>query len=173
MSDKTTATASGSGTAAGLRVAILTIGDPGAAGAAPDAGPAIQALLEQHGVAVPRRWVVPDDLARIDDAVIDFTRDAGADALLTTGGTGLKRLEHGLEAVGRRFTKRIEGFRPVFHALLFQERGPAAFDLRADAGIAGGKPVFALPSDEAACMTALKGCILPGLARLVAACKGT
>lgn len=75
-------------TLAGLHVTVLTVSDRSASGARPDAtGPAIVAALTVHGATVTAQ-TVPDDLERIGSALAGAVA-AGADAVVTTGGTGV------------------------------------------------------------------------------------
>ncbi|MGH7287009.1 MAG: molybdopterin-binding protein, partial [Myxococcota bacterium] len=59
------------------------------------------------------------------------------------------------------------GFGELFRSLSFAEIGAAALLSRALAGLAQGKPVFALPGSQAAIRLALERLILPELGHLV------
>lgn len=156
------------------RCAVLTIHDPKAPDALDGIADAVVSQLEKGGLPIARRWSVPADPGRVDDALIDFGRDAGADALVTVGATGLGRRDCALEVVARRCTKTIDAFASTFHRLAYALEwpdGPSLLTLRVLAGIASGKPVFALPGDEKACRIAVAGLILPELPRILAATR--
>ena len=71
------------------RAHVITVSDGVSAGAREDtSGPALQNLLLQAGFEVSDPEVVPDRQERITDAVVAAVV-AGADLVVTTGGTGL------------------------------------------------------------------------------------
>src|SRR5690625_7399653 len=70
-------------------VAVITISDRAAAGVYQDrSGPLAQELLQAAGFSVPKIAVVPDESAAIK-AAIRAAHQAGARAIITTGGTGI------------------------------------------------------------------------------------
>ena len=72
----------------GIRVGILTVSDRVAAGRRDvRGGDALAERVEQAGASVVARLVVPDEASAVAAAVRELAR--GADAVLTTGGTGL------------------------------------------------------------------------------------
>ena len=71
------------------RAAVVTVSDGVAQGTrADESGDVAQSLLEQAGMAVESRIVVPDDRAQIAHRLQELA-DTGARLILTTGGTGL------------------------------------------------------------------------------------
>ena len=64
--------------------------------------------------------------------------------------------------------QRLEGFGELFRMLSYEQVGSAAMLSRAVAGIACGKPLFALPGSPKAVELALEKLILPELDHLVA-----
>src|SRR5690625_6033842 len=71
-------------------VTVITISDRAAAGAYPDeSGPLAQELLRTAGFSVTDSTVIPDEAAAIRDA-IRLAHSAGARAIITTGGTGIR-----------------------------------------------------------------------------------
>jgi molybdopterin adenylyltransferase len=73
-----------------MRIAVLTVSDAGARGERQDtSGESIAAWARQHGWAVTSRDLVPDETARIVPVLQRWCDDDVADAVLTTGGTGL------------------------------------------------------------------------------------
>jgi len=71
------------------RAHVITVSDGVSAGTRADAsGPVLLDLLKQAGFEVSGPEVVPDDQARIGDAIIAAVVDRN-DLVVTTGGTGL------------------------------------------------------------------------------------
>jgi molybdenum cofactor synthesis domain-containing protein len=65
---------------------VITVSDRCAAGEAEDrSGPAVAAMLEEAGIEVTGRHVIPDE----SDEIRALLREAGSDLVVTTGGTGL------------------------------------------------------------------------------------
>jgi len=68
---------------------VITVSDGVSAGTREDvSGPALQHILRQAGLQVSDPEVVPDTHERITDAIVAAVV-AGADLVVTTGGTGL------------------------------------------------------------------------------------
>ena len=71
------------------RAHVVTISDRASAKKMEDeSGPALARILSEAQFQVTGPQVVPDDLRRIADAIIDAV-DLGADVVVTTGGTGI------------------------------------------------------------------------------------
>jgi len=71
------------------RAHVVTISDRASAKKMEDeSGPALARILSEAQFEVTGPQVVPDDLRRIADAIVDAV-DLGADVVVTTGGTGL------------------------------------------------------------------------------------
>jgi molybdenum cofactor synthesis domain-containing protein len=70
--------------------AVLTISDRGASRERCDtSGPALCKLLGEHGFLIGETALVPDEIAAIQQVLIDWTDHLGIDLIVTTGGTGL------------------------------------------------------------------------------------
>lgn len=154
-----------------LRVAVITVSDTRTL-ATDDSGGHIARLLEGARHEVASREVVADEVAAVQGA-LRRALDA-ADAVVLNGGTGISPRDVTIEAVEPLLDKTLPGFGELFRALSFQEIGSAAFLSRATAGIARGKPVFALPGSPAAVLLAMERLLLPELGHLAGeAVKGT
>jgi molybdopterin adenylyltransferase len=154
-----------------LRVAVITVSDTRTL-ATDDSGAHIARLLEGAKHEVAAREVVPDDQARVQAALAQALDRA--DAVVLNGGTGISPRDVTIEAVEPLLDKLLPGFGELFRALSFQEIGSAAMLSRATAGVAKGKPVFALPGSPAAVLVAMERLILPELGHLAGeAVKGT
>lgn len=77
------------GSAARLRVGILTASDAGARGERrDDSGDAIQAFCRDRGYVVAARALVPDGTDAIVPVLLEWADGGEVDLVLTTGGTG-------------------------------------------------------------------------------------
>lgn len=148
-----------------LAVAVVTVSDTRTLET--DAGGAlVVALAERAGHRIVHRAIVRDEAAQVQAALRDALQ-AGVDAVVFTGGTGIARRDITVEAVAPRFAKPLAGFGELFRQLSFQELGPAAMASRAEAGVIAGALVFLLPGSPDACRLAMERLILPELPHLV------
>jgi molybdopterin adenylyltransferase len=73
-----------------IRAGVLTISTKGAAGLREDkSGDTVQRMLEDHGIAVVRRHMVPDRLQEIADTLMAWVDEERLPLIVTSGGTGL------------------------------------------------------------------------------------
>src|SRR4051794_11734756 len=71
-----------------IAVGIITVSDRASAGEYDDlGGPALKEATEKLGWKILAEAIVPDDMARIREAIRSFS-DQGCGLVLTTGGTG-------------------------------------------------------------------------------------
>src|SRR5262249_33685808 len=143
---------------------VLTISDT----RTPDndtGGDAIAATLERGGHQLTGRAIVRDE----PDAVRDIVRReaASAQAIITTGGTGITSRDSTFEAIAALLDKRLDGFGELFRSLSYQEIGAAAMLSRACAGTVGRAIVFSLPGSEHAVRLAMEKLIIPELGHVV------
>ena len=129
-------------------------------------GAAIADLLARAGHTVAARRLVPDDPKAVADAVRDVLA-FGADAVITTGGTGIAHRDTTFEAIAGLLERQLPGFGELFRALSFQDIGSAAMLSRATAGTSGRAVVFVLPGSESAVRLAMEKLILPELGHIV------
>jgi molybdenum cofactor biosynthesis protein B len=148
-----------------VRVAVLTVSDTRTE-ATDTSGRAIRTLLEDAGHAVVRAAIVKDEPAAVTAFVVAALAD-GAQAVITTGGTGITSRDSTFEAIDALLEKRLDGFGELFRMLSFAEIGPAAMLSRACAGLARGGIVIALPGSEAAVRLAMTTLVVPELGHLV------
>lgn len=114
-----------------------------AAGVYEDAtGPVIVSWLAERGFSVPEAVVVPDGSA-VGDA-LDGALAAGADLIVTTGGTGIAPGDGTVDAVRRRLDVELPGIGEEL-----RRRGlastPRALLSRETAGFAGRCAIVTLP----------------------------
>ena len=100
--------------------------------------------------------------------VIEEQLAAGqAEAIITTGGTGISRRDGTFEVVSALLDKRIDGFGELFRALSFDEIGSSAMLSRACAGTSSGKILITLPGSQNAVRLGITKLVLPELGHLV------
>ena len=98
--------------------------------------------LHANGHTV-RYTLLPDDIEIIQNW---FKKSImGADALITTGGTGLAPGDVTVEAIRPMLEKEMPGFGEIFRARSMSEIGSAAMLTRAIAGVSRGCAVFCMP----------------------------
>lgn len=110
--------------------------------------------------------IVKDDPDAIRAALEEAGR-AGADVVVTNGGTGVSGRDRTYEAVTAVLEKRLDGFGELFRMLSWAEIGSAAMLSRAVAGTWQGRVVFAVPGSTAAVRLAWEKLIAPEIGHLV------
>jgi molybdenum cofactor synthesis domain-containing protein len=127
-----------------VNVAVVTCSNRSASGErADDSGELLVALLEEAGHRVAFRRIVADDVELIRTAVTDAV-EAGAAAVLTTGGTGLTPTDVTPEAVGPLLDREIPGIAEAIR-LAARDRVPTSVLSRGIAGAIGARLVVTLP----------------------------
>jgi len=132
-----------------LDIRVITLSDRASAGVYADrGGPRIRQLLEEHFAG--RRWraamtntLLPDDADALR-ANLDAALAAGADAVFTTGGTGVGPRDCTPEVVSGFCRKIIPGIMDLVR-MKYGRNNPNALLSRSVAGTAGAMQVYALP----------------------------
>ena len=148
-----------------VSIAVITVSssrtlddDPG--------GDAVETALSGAGHEVTDRTLVTDDEVAIAEAVTGAL-DAGADAVVTTGGTGLAPDDVTVDALGPLFDRELPGFGELFRYVSFEEVGPMAMASRAAAGVVADRLVFCLPGSENAARTGGEQLVAPVVGHLL------
>ncbi len=128
-----------------------------------ESGALIRALLEEAGHAVTGYALIQNEPEALRDVLERRASEAGAQAVILSGGTGLSRRDATVEVLEGMLEKRLPGFGELFRMLSFQEIGPSAMMSRAVAGSFRSMVVFALPGSPSAARLALTRLILPEL----------
>lgn len=128
-------------------------------------GDTVAGLLTTSGHAIGGRAIVKDDPHAVRVAVTGWAPIA--QAIITTGGTGISSRDSTYEAITAVLHKRLDGFGELFRALSYQEIGSAAMLTRACAGTIGKTAVFCLPGSEHAVRLGMMKLILPELGHIV------
>jgi molybdopterin adenylyltransferase len=93
-----------------ITVAILTVSDSALAGTREDlSGPALRKRCQELGWNVVVHAVLADDLAAISNKLLDWSDDATAAVILTTGGTGVAARDVTPEATRAILEREIPG----------------------------------------------------------------
>lgn len=153
-----------------LRVATLGVGDALAV-EDDEAGERLRAMLADAGFALSPHAIVADAPGELRRA-IDEACDAGADAIVTTGGTGISPREGAYEAVSELLERTIDGFGEAFRRIAWDEMGPRAILSRAVAGTYRGRVVAALPGGPKAVELAVDRILVAVLPHAVALARG-
>jgi len=132
-----------------VRAAVLTVSDGVARGEREDrSGDVLDELLAADGYDVARR-TVPDERDAIADAIVDIA-DAGANLLLTTGGTGLGPRDVTPEATMTVLERAAPGIAEAIRADSIA-RTPHGLLSRGVAGVRGRTLVVNLPGSPGGC----------------------
>ncbi len=127
-----------------MRCAVVTCSNRAASGVRPDqSGALLASLLTDGGHVVVGRLLVPDEIAAIRGAIADAI-DAGAQAVLTTGGTGLAPSDVTPEAVRPMLEREVPGIAEAVR-LAGREQVPTSVLSRGVAGSIGTVLVITLP----------------------------
>jgi len=149
-----------------VRCAVVTVSDT----RTPQddrSGQAIFKGLEEAGLAVAKRTIVPDEPAELRKIVLELAADEQFDAILITGGTGIASRDQTPETLSGLFTKELPGYGELLRMLSYQQIGPAAILSRAVGGLIDTTVVLSMPGSTAAVRLAMDKLILPEIAHLV------
>ena len=127
-----------------LKAAVITCSNRSASGErTDDSGELLATMLTDAGHEVVLRRIVPDDVEQIRDAVRAAV-DAGARAVLTTGGTGLTPTDVTPEAVTPLLDTQVPGIAEALRAVS-RDTVPTSVLSRGVAGTIGAALVVTLP----------------------------
>lgn len=149
-----------------VRVVTVTISDTRTA-IDDTSGEALREALLAAGHVIVRHELVPDEPARVRDVITRAIDSGEADAVVSTGGTGIAPRDQTYEAVHALLDKTLDGFGEAFRRLSWDEIGPRAMLSRAVAGTYQTGLVFALPGSTAAVRLGVERLILPVLSHAV------
>ncbi len=130
-------------------------------------GQLIRDLLAGAGHRVDAYHVVRDEPADVRTLVRQLGEEAGLDAIIINGGTGIARRDTTFEVVDGLLEKKLAGFGELFRALSYKDIGSSAMLSRAAAGLYRGKAVFSIPGSSGAVRLAMEALILPELPHIV------
>ena len=106
-----------------VRLAVITISDT----RTPEndtGGDTIEELMRGAGHEIVERRIVRDDAARIRTEIVNLLARPDADAVITTGGTGISARDTTYEVVSRMIEKKLDGFGEIFARPPTRRSGP-------------------------------------------------
>ena len=154
-----------------VRVAAVTVSDTRTE-ADDEGGARLRDRLEAAGFVVTLRAIVRDEPDEIRAVIARVCDEDLADAVVTTGGTGLGPRDLTVEAVRGLLDKTLDGFGEAFRRLSWDEIGPRSVLSRALAGVHRGRLVAALPGSPRAVSLAIDRILAPILPHAVALARG-
>ena len=156
-----------------IRAAVITVSTKGARGERVDeSGPALRDGLLAAGHEVVSEDLVPDDVERVATAIVAAVR-AGANVVLTSGGTGLSPNDLTPEATRRVIDREVPGIAEALRSRALQVT-PHGMLSRAVAGALGNALVVNLPGSPKAARESLEVLlpVLPHAVELLAGDSG-
>lgn len=123
-------------------------------------------LLESEGHKIICRDIIPNDPQKITHWLMESI-EGKARVIITSGGTGIGKVDVTVDSATRLFDKEITGFGEHFRRLSYDEVGIPGLISRAAAGVSGKKLIFCLPGSKEAVKMALTEIILPGLGHML------
>jgi molybdenum cofactor biosynthesis protein B len=132
-----------------VRIAVLTVSDTRDE-STDTSGQILIDRVRDAGHDFAGRAVIRDDIEAIRAQVRDWIDSKGADAIVTTGGTGLTGRDVTVQALEPLFDRKIDGFSVIFHLVSYATVGLSTLQSRATAGIIDGVFVFCLPGSNGA-----------------------
>lgn len=148
-----------------VRIAVATVSDSkfafhwkGAKGEETEdvSGKKMCNMIKKSGHELCFYAIVPDTKEMIQGIIKYAAEIQNADAVITTGGTGLTKRDVTIEALDELCEKRLPGFGELFRKISTEEIGNAAILTRAEAGVYRGTVIFALPGSPNACEVGTK-----------------
>lgn len=154
-----------------LRTGVLIISDRAFAGIREDSsGPALIGYLAEQGLPNVDLIVLPDERARIADALVQWTDNGQFDLILTCGGTGVSPRDVTPEATRDVIVTELPGFGERMRAASLAHSVHAIIS-RATAGIRGRTLIINLPGSPQAALQNLAA-VWPAVAHAVAKLQG-
>ena len=148
-----------------VRAGVITVSTRGAAGERVDeSGPALKDDLTAAGHTVVSTALVPDDIAKIANAILEAIR-AGANLVLTSGGTGVSPNDVTPEATRSVIDREVPGIAEALRAMSLAKT-PHGMLSRGVAGAIGPALVVNLPGSPRAVRESLE-VLLPVLPHAV------
>ena len=136
------------------RTAVVVISDRVAAGQREDkSGAILQQAFKAAGCEVDELSITSDDPDAIRAAIAD-AREAGAELIITTGGTGFGPRDNSFAAVAPLMTERMPGVEEALHAV-GRMNTPTAMLSRLAAGLIDGTVLVCLPGSTGAASDAV------------------
>jgi len=128
-----------------LRAGVLTISDKGAKGLREDeSGEIILRMLEDFGLTVVKREIIPDNQQQIADTLIIWADKDGLALIITSGGTGLSPTDVTPQAMEQVIDYQVPGMAEAMRAASLKKT-PHAMISRAMVGVRNSSLIINLP----------------------------
>ena len=114
-------------------------------------GETLEKRIIDAGHNMIERIIIPDDVEKIKETLMMFSKKKEIDCIITSGGTGLTGRDTTPEAVKEISNKNIDGFGELFRQVSFNKIGTSAIQSRAVAALINTTYVFCLPGSTGAC----------------------
>jgi molybdopterin adenylyltransferase len=154
-----------------VQVATLTLSDTRTS-EDDEGGRLLDELLRAAGFEVVSHGIVREDPDLVRAAIRLRCDDAGVQAVVLTGGTGIAPRDVTIEVITPMFDKALDGFGEAFRRLSWDEIGPRSILSRAAAGTIRGRVVCALPGSLKAVRLGVEKILAPVLAHAVEIASG-
>jgi molybdopterin adenylyltransferase len=153
-----------------FKAAVVTVSDKGAAGEREDrSGEVVRGALQEAGIEVVRRDIVPDDLEGLK-ALLGELCDSGLNLVVTTGGTGLSPRDVTPEATLAVIEREVPGMAEAMRAESLKVT-PHAMISRAACGLRGSTLVINLPGSPKGARECLE-VVMPALPHALEVASG-
>jgi molybdenum cofactor biosynthesis protein B len=139
-----------------LKIAVLTVSDSRDM-SSDRSGSVLVERLQGAGHHLADRRIVKDEKSLIEQQLRAWIADPEVEVIVTTGGTGVTGRDVTPEALHAVIEKHVPGFGELFRWLSYAKIGTSTLQSRADAGVANGTYIFALPGSPGACRDAWDG----------------
>jgi molybdenum cofactor biosynthesis protein B len=154
-----------------IRVAAVTISDTRTA-EDDEGGSRLCERLEAAGFIVSLRVIVRDDPDAVRAVIANVCDGDVADAIVTTGGTGIAPRDRTYEAIDALLEKRLDGFGEAFRRLSWDEIGPRSVLSRAVAGVHRDRVLAALPGSPKGVALGVDKILAPILSHAIGLVRG-
>jgi molybdenum cofactor biosynthesis protein B len=154
-----------------IRVATITVSDTRTT-ADDEGGARLRERLEAAGFTLAGHVIVRDEAEAVRAEIARVCDGDLAEAIVTTGGTGVAPRDVTYEAVDALLEKRLDGFGEAFRRLSWDQVGARSILSRAVAGVHRGRFVAALPGSPKAVVLAVDAILAPMLGHAVALLRG-
>jgi molybdenum cofactor biosynthesis protein B len=132
-----------------INIALITVSDTRTT-ETDTSGDILADRIKGAGHKLAARVIEKDDAGILVNRLNNWIDDAGIDAIVTTGGTGLTGRDVTPEALDRVKEKDIPGFGELFRFLSLTNIGTSTVQSRACAVLSRGTYIFALPGSNGA-----------------------
>ena len=128
-----------------IRAGVLTISDKGAKGLREDeSGEIILRMLEEFGLSVVKKKIIPDDRRQIMDTLIMWVDEDSLALIITSGGTGLSPTDVTPQAMEQVIEYQVPGMAEAMRAASLKKT-PHAMISRAMVGVRNSSLIINLP----------------------------